>query len=108
MEFSLYQELASRTSRDSEDRIQVDVLGLAGEVGEICSEFQHASEQHRGLNKENIIEEIGDILWRLSDICSALHISLDVVAKQNIEKLKRRHPNGFSAETSLARIDKNG
>lgn len=107
--FSQYQRDAARTA-DSRanfyDRLMTDVFGLIGEVGEIASEVQHAREQRREIDVENIVEECGDCLWRIADILSALGFSLEDAAIANIQKLLVRHPGGFSPETSIQRLDK--
>ena len=105
MTFSDYQELAARTiNRDLED---FDILWhglfcLASEVGEVHGLFQKKYQGHT-IETEHLKKEIGDCLWALAEICSACYLDLEEVAKINIEKLKARYPEGFSAEKSLNR-----
>jgi len=61
---------------------------------------------HRHFNEIGALwEELGDVLWYLADLCTTLGVSLDTVAEGNIAKLKRRYPEGFSAERSINRDD---
>jgi NTP pyrophosphatase (non-canonical NTP hydrolase) len=102
-----YQWHAARTARrDAPDRLHVSLLGLGSEYGELLDEFQHAAEQARDLDLPHVAEELGDMLWRISDIAETLGLSLEGIAAHNISKLRRRHPVTFTAGTSLARMDK--
>ena len=107
--FTAYQEAAARTAQTAwpnEKRVAVDCYGLVAEVGELLDEFQHRFEHERPLDLAQVQEELGDMLWRMADLCSALDIRLGDIAQANIAKLQIRHPNGFSATTSKLRQDK--
>lgn len=107
MGLSEYQWLAARTARqDAPDRLQVSLLGLGSEYGELLDEFQHAAERGHEVDLKHVSEELGDVLWRLSDIADALCLSLEGIAAENIAKLRKRHPIAFTAATSIARLDK--
>ena len=106
-----YQAQAARTSNHNmtiAERTTTSIIGLFAEVGEIATELQHASERNNSIDWDNIREEIGDCCWRLADICSARGWSLAEVCHENIIKLQKRHPDGFTPQTSIARMDKNG
>lgn len=70
------------------------VLGLAGETGEVCENIKKAVRDDGGLitkeRKQTILKELGDVMWYISAVCSELGISLEDVAKTNIEKLASR------------------
>ena len=55
------------------------------------------------LTRENRREELGDLLWYLTWLCSEFGFSLEEVAQANIAKLRERYPEGFSAERSINR-----
>jgi NTP pyrophosphatase (non-canonical NTP hydrolase) len=57
------------------------------------------------LTRENRREELGDILWYLTWLCSEFGFSLEEVAQANIAKLRERYPEGFSVERSINRKD---
>ncbi len=62
-------------------------LGLAGETGEvvdIIKKYMHNGE----LNKEHLIEELGDVEYYLQSLRNNLNISRDEVIRKNKEKLK--------------------
>jgi NTP pyrophosphatase (non-canonical NTP hydrolase) len=45
-----------------------------------------------------VSDELGDVLWYLSDIASAYGLNLCDVALGNIRKLEARYPDGFTAD----------
>ena len=72
------------------------------DAGEI-SFFGLDYPEHDREIKEKMIDELGDVLWYVSETATALGIWMDQIAEHNIEKLKKRYPGGFSAERSLHR-----
>ena len=44
-------------------------------------------------------------MWFIAEYCTAHGWSLDDVAQTNIDKLKKRYPDGFDAEHSLNRAE---
>ena len=79
------------------------VLGLCGETGEVSEHIKKAVFHGHGLNKEQISKELGDVMWYVAMCCHALNISLDDVMKGNIDKLRKRYPDGFSTDASIHR-----
>lgn len=72
------------------------VTGLSDEVGELNSAVKKYVEYGKPLDITNIQEEIGDCLWRLTQICQSIGYSLEQAMIHNIEKLKIRYPNGYT------------
>ena len=48
-------------------------------------------------------EEIGDVLWYCAELATALGVTLDEIAQGNVDKLRRRYPDGFDPERSIHR-----
>lgn len=97
--FNDYQKLASRTRKvfDNNKDMQTDVgLGLAGEAGEVADIIKKHLAGAKQLDPIHLKEELGDVLWYIAEACDCFGFSLEEVAKGNIEKLAKRHPNGFS------------
>lgn len=103
MNFTDYQKLAQRTSPIGHDRIVNGVMGLAGESGECVDVVKKWMFQKHPLDREKLTEELGDVLWYCAELASGLGVSLDTVAERNIEKLRKRYPEGFDAERSIHR-----
>ena len=101
-----YQELALRTATPNQDartRLNVAALGLAGEAGEFVDQIKKHLFHGHELNREHLAAELGDVLWYVAIGCEALGVQLDDVMEGNIAKLRRRYPEGFSAERSQNR-----
>ena len=97
--FNDYQKLAARTRKNFENEkdMQADVgLGLCGEAGEIADIIKKHLAGAKEIDREHLREELGDVLWYLAEACDCFDFTLEDVAKANIEKLAKRHPNGFS------------
>lgn len=105
MKLNEYQALARRTQNHELLMCEKEshaLHGLSGEVGEIHSIYQKIYQGHnKDYNK--IIDEMGDLLWFVAELADALCVSLDHVAEHNIEKLRKRYPEGFSEDRSVHR-----
>ena len=105
MQLNEYQKLAARTIRKGASRDEMEkhaLHGMVGEIGELHSIYQKFYQGH-GLNYDHCFSELGDLLWFLAEYCSAFDVELEDVASNNIEKLRRRYPEGFDEERSLHR-----
>ncbi len=81
------------------------VIGLCGESGEVVDLVKKQLFHGHSLDINEIKEELGDLMWYVAMCCHALNISLDDVMQGNIEKLKKRYPDGFSEQASINRED---
>jgi len=101
-----YQKLAMTTLNpqlSQKDVLINAVMGLCGESGEAIDIVKKHLHQGHDLDREKLIKELGDIAWYLAEAATALDIDLETVLERNIEKLKSRYPEGFSAERSIHR-----
>lgn len=105
MKIEEYVEKAQKTSNteDFENKITNAALGMAGEVGEIIDHVKKWKYQGHELNKDEIINEIGDVFWYIAELTTALDTDWEYILDKNIEKLNRRFPNGFDSEKSINR-----
>ena len=94
MNFTDYQALAARTlgrDRTHEQQLANAALGLAGEAGEVADHIKKHLFHTFPLDQSEVVKELGDCLW--------------YVAATNIDKLRRRYPDGFSGEASRNRVE---
>lgn len=105
MTLNEYQELAVRTDIPTEKMrgLLIAVMGMAGEAGESLEHLKKVIEQGHDLDTIKLIEEGGDCLWYIAKLARYCGVTLEELARRNIEKLKKRYPNGFSVERSRQR-----
>ena len=96
MDFNSYQKNALCTDRvperDDDVSLIVPMLGLAGETGQLLSEYKkhlRDGEAHR-LFKERVSEELGDLLWYVANVASKFDLSLSDIAAANLVKVQHR------------------
>jgi len=103
MDFNEYQKKALATDHSvGSDTVSAEffaiLLGFAGETGEIAEKFKkiywHKSGKWDEEDKKLLSKELGDVLWYVSSLATHLGITLNDVAKGNIEKLESRVERG--------------
>lgn len=80
-------------------------LGLTGEAGEVADMIKKHIFHGHDLTPEDLVKELGDVCWYLALISHACGISIEHIMEQNIEKLRKRYPDGFSTEKSINRAE---
>ena len=103
-----YQKLAMKTLNPelSEKDVLINgVMGLCGESGEAIDIVKKWLAQGHELDKEKLAKELGDICWYLAETATALGCSLEDIMTANIEKLRKRYPDGFDSERSIHRSE---
>lgn len=79
------------------------VMGLNGEAGEVIDHVKKVCFQGHELDREHLIEELGDVAWYLAVCCEAIDTTLEEVLQNNIDKLRKRYPDGFDKSRSINR-----
>ena len=110
-DFDEYQELALRTASPTSTESKLAMLnsaalGLSGESGEIADHVKKIIYHGHPLDdptRDKIAKELGDILWYCAMGSRGIGLGLGEIARMNVEKLKKRYPEGFSTENSLNR-----
>ena len=107
MNFTEYQNLALSTAIYPKKYETIyPALGLCGEAGEVAEKIKKSIRD--GIDygyeeefKADLTKELGDVLWYVAALASDLDISLDDVAKKNVQKLasrKKRNKIGGSGD----------
>jgi len=108
MTINEYQSLALHTLNPDLDKRDVlinGVMGLCGESGEAIDLVKKHLHQGHALDREGLLKELGDIAWYLAETAYALDADLESVLKGNIDKLRRRYPQGFDTAKSIERTE---
>lgn len=105
MRIDEYQTMAARTI--NKDLSQLEMMlhalhGLSAEVGELHGIYQKAYQGH-DVKEDALKKEVGDILWMAAEFCTAKGWEMEDICRMNIDKLRKRYPQGFSEERSLHR-----
>ena len=82
-------------------RLDNAIAGLAGESGEVADLWKKV--KYHGLEfdaetRDKFKKELGDVCWYLFQTAYALNMPMNEIIDGNVEKLKKRHVNGFSPE----------
>ena len=106
MTINEYQTLAMTTLNpelNKKDVLINGVMGLCGESGEAIDIVKKWLAQGHELDREKLAKELGDIAWYLAETATALDLDLEDVFAANIEKLRKRYPEGFDSQRSIHR-----
>lgn len=99
-----FREEVLRTSSqvDAKDRLILGALGLAGEAGEVVDMIKKIQFHSKPLNRDDLIKELGDVRWYMEQVMMVIDVTMPEIERVNIAKLRKRYPNGFSAEAANA------
>src|SRR6187402_3045874 len=67
------------------------VLGISGEAGEILDTIKKRVIYNQPLDRDNLIEELGDMEFFLQGLRATLDITREETLAHNIAKLSRRY-----------------
>ncbi len=100
MDFDEYQRGARRTAVYAErHRVVYPALGLASEAGEVAGKIKKVLRDRdgdfRAAPLDALEDELGDVLWYLAVLASDLGLSLDQIARHNLDKLRSRQDRGM-------------
>lgn len=81
-------------------------VGACGEAGELLDEVKKCWIYGKTINRENILEEVGDQLFYLQHVLTVTGYTLAQALEANMLKLEKRYPDGYSDAAAIARADK--
>ena len=83
------------------------VTGISGEAAEILDCFKKHVVYQKPLDIENAKEELGDLLFYMSNLMQSVGLSFEEVLQHNIDKLSVRYASGkYSNQQAQERADK--
>ena len=101
-----YQYKAQRTINhklNRKEELYNLVFGINGEIGEVTDLLKKHLFHGHDLSVQKITEELGDVMWYLTNIASCYNLSMSDILNENIKKLEERYPEGFSEYDSINR-----
>lgn len=107
MNITEFQRQSIRTMKVDEETLLHCCMGMAGEVGEVIDIIKKSYFYGKDFDKKKVEEELGDVMFYISNLATSLNISMENVLENNVEKLRKRYPNGFSKEDAIIRRDYN-
>lgn len=96
MDLNSYQEQASKTiqKNETDDRLTeiVPFLGIIGEIGSVVTQLKVKLRDGKSYVafKNRLGEELGDVLWYVSTIATQNGLTLETIAKDNLDKIHDR------------------
>jgi len=92
-----------QSTGDITPRIEHAVYGLVTEAGELLDAIKKAKIYGQKLDKVNVVEELGDIMWYMALFVDALGTDFQKIWQKNIQKLKLRYPEKYTDENAKLR-----
>lgn len=71
-------------------------MGIAGESGEAVDHIKKALFTGGRIDTTKLMLELGDILFYIANLATECGLSLDHIAQANVQKLRKRYPDGYS------------
>lgn len=106
MEIREFQRVSTRTLNkelSKEQQVSNMIFGANGELGEVTDILKkHLYQGHR-IDKQHLAEEIGDTLFYIVNLCTIYNLDVEDILQANVDKLKKRFPNGFESNRSINR-----
>jgi NTP pyrophosphatase (non-canonical NTP hydrolase) len=82
-------------------------MGLVTESAEFLDALKKSFFYGKELDKVNLKEELGDIMWYMAVACDVLGTDFETEMKRNIDKLSARYPEKFESHLAENRnLDK--
>ncbi len=103
MDINEYSKLALRTANGKDELLHA-VMGLADEAGELIGPMKKQIFYGKPIDRQNFLEEAGDMAWFLNLLIHSLGSTWDEVLNMNIAKLEKRYPDlRFNADQAINR-----
>ena len=106
-EFSAFVRWLTNNNLDfTEGPLIHAAVGIGGEAGELFDCVKRSFVYHQPIDHANVQEELGDILHYVMAAANVFGWTLEDLIENNMQKLKKRYPDGYSDAAAVARKDK--
>ena len=99
---TLSEELKGQFSRF--DSAVAGIAGEAGEIADLWKKIKFFSKDLTDERKQDLLLELGDLYWYLAQASNALGVKPEEIIKMNMEKLKKRHPQGHFSNAYITKF----
>lgn len=83
------------------------MIGISGEAGELLDQIKKHIIYDKPLDRENVVEELGDLEFYMEGLRQELGITREETIEGNIKKLSVRYGQlKYRNEDAIARVDK--
>ena len=96
-------ELVARLSSPENVRLLHAAIGMCTESGEFIDQLKKHIFYGKPLDKVNLKEEIGDLMFYIGVAMDVLETDFDTEQRKNIAKLKARYGEKFSSKAAIER-----
>lgn len=108
MTINEYQKEAMRSVNpeslnDTEKGLSNTGLGITGEAGEVADLIKKHLHHGHELDKSHLAKELGDVAWYLALGATIIGYKLEDILQMNVDKLRKRYPDGFDSQKSQYR-----
>ncbi len=112
MDINQYKKKALRTdyadysdfhTGDVSARLDYGAIGLVTESSKILDLIKKSKKSLHPLEKQKVIEELGDLLWYLNLTLDELGLSFEDVMEANLDKISKKYPENDSNVSKLIR-----
>ena len=69
--------------------------GLATRGGIFADRIKKLALHNRPLDRDKVVEELGDVLWYFQLACLTFDIPVEEIARENVKKLVLRYPEVY-------------
>lgn len=88
-----YPEFVDKRCRAmGRERTFLAAMGLCGEAGEVMEIWKKHLITRKPLDRDHLIEEMGDVFWYFMLMMIDNNLTLDEICEANMAKLRARHP----------------
>ncbi len=98
-----YSAIQQRMSEEFNAKLIHYLIGVGTEAGELQDAMKKMLIYNKPLDRVNVIEEVGDVLWYLSRTLSLVGSSFEEAMERNNAKLKKRYGDKFTEYAALNR-----
>jgi NTP pyrophosphatase (non-canonical NTP hydrolase) len=90
-----YQDGAEKTAvYPTKHALEYLTLGLSSEVGELNGKVAKYYRKDGVYPRAEVLDELGDVLWFVSELARVHNTTLQVLAEKNLSKLADRQERG--------------